>query len=543
MSIARPFIVEPSPHRAGFFRCTFPQTSQQMLAVMRSVVGSLYTDRVWLVPFDRMDHVTKSATSMGLEVRRTPEITVASLQELQAGKGLYPYQKRGVQKAIGQGRAMLNFKPGLGKTPTAIAAMKASGLSSALIVCPAIVRDTWKQEFAKWWPDQAGNLEIVETGKQAEKSSAPFVATSYELMGKVSPRKWGAVILDECHYLKEPKSRRSKEAKALLETQPKDSLRLMLTGTPIANEPIDLHNQVDLLYPNLWGRRDEFARRYCMSRTSSYAWSGREFYGIDPRFAGELEERIGYFAVQATEREVEGLLPPITFQAVRVRPKRTFNVREYLDNFTRRDPHNSKGRDSAIEACGREKLDHTVALVEDALASGSTHVSVMTHLRSTAQEISNALAGLGVEVACVTGDDSHKARHSAIANLAKEPRGVFVATMHSIGIGINELVAFPDVVYAELDYRPDEVVQSMKRYHRISGKKNVRIRVLVLEGTLEERVARSVQRKLKDQEMVLDTGTLAQGLGEALDPAMPDDEFFARVQEAAAKMGERDLYA
>ena len=182
-------------------------------------------------------------------------------------------------------------------------------------------------------------------------------------------------------------------------------------------------------------------------------------------------------------------------------------------------------------------------LVEEGLASGSTHISVMTHLKDTAKELSLALMGLGIPMALITGEDSHKKRHAEIARLAAAPKALFIATMHSVSTGINELKNFHDVVYAELDYRPDEVVQSMKRYPRIGSKSNVRFRVPILEGTLEEKVAAIVARKLKDQDAVAPVGVLAGDLRGALDVKLTDDEFFARLQEAAARMGERDIYA
>lgn len=539
-----PLTITPSKTRAGFYSTVIPTGARQLLALLRQTPGCGVFAGVWRIPCDRADYIRREAVALGFEVRwgAFPDNKPISIAQPPNAK-LYEYQKSAVLKALNDRRLMLNFKPGLGKTPTAIETLKLAKASRILIVCPAIVRDTWAQELATWWSKAAHEAHIIETGKEAIETQAPIVISSYELMGKLPPREWDAIVFDECHYLKTFDSKRSKDARRLLASVSKDTLRLFLTGTPIANEPIDLHNQVDLLYPDLFGTAAEFKRRYCNARENPHSQSGLEFFGLNKDNADELRERVGYFSVSATEEEVGHLLPPITFQAVRVKPERAFNVREYLDNFDRRDLHASKGSDAAIRACGMAKVDKTVELVKDALEGGSTHVAVMTHLRMTAQELADALAGLGVEVACVTGDDSHKARHATIDRLAKAPRAVFVGTMHSIGIGINELVAFPDVVYAELDYRPDEVAQSMKRYRRLTGKKRVRIRVLVLEGTLEERVARSVARKLKDQDLVVDIGTDAGALLSELDGKMTDDEFFAACQKAAAGMGERDVYA
>jgi SNF2 family DNA or RNA helicase len=123
--------------------------------------------------------------------------------------------------------------------------------------------------------------------------------------------------------------------------------------------------------------------------------------------------------------------------------------------------------------------------------------------------------------------------------LSEDDHGYLVATMHSIATGLS-LTQFTEVVYAELDWRPAEVAQSMARYHRISGNKPVNIRVLVLEGTLEEQVADAVLRKLSDASKIVGSGIMERELAEALE--QDDEDFFAEMREVAAGMVEEDVY-
>ena len=534
----------PSTIRAGFYRTVAPDV---LLPVLTKIVGATSRAGVWQIPFDQADRLVKEAQARKVPCTFDPgmsRVTLSSNAQKLFSTGLYPHQIRGVQRGLELKRVMLNFKPGLGKSAAALHILQQAGASRILIACPAIVRDTWAEQFELWWPKAAHEVQILETGKQAWESKSPIQVVSYELLDQIQPYDWHAVILDESHYVKTAEATRSKSAARILSSISKDAYRLFLTGTPIANEPIDLHNQVNLLWPGLFGELYDFRRAYCQSRDNPHAMSGKEWFGLNPKRAGELSERLSYLSVQATEKEVEGLLPPVNFQVVRVRPSRAFNLREYLDNFDRRDLHASKGAGAAIRACGVEKVDRVIELVEDALLGGSTHISIMTHLKDTAEELARACQRFGVGVACIHGgNSSQKKRHGEITRLAGLPKAIFVGTMHSVSTGINELVAFPDVVYAELDYRPDEVVQSMKRYPRLNSKSSVRIRAVILEGTLEEKIAKIVARKLKDQKMLADIGTLGDKLHDGLDAKLSDEEFFVRVQEAAAKMRERDVYA
>ena len=535
----------PATNRPGFYRVV-PPSGSQIRAVIARTVGASTANGVWYVPFDRANYIASEAAR--LNVPCTFDLGVGQLlqpQELAKIDGrLYAHQVRGVKRIVERKRAMLNFKPGLGKTATTLTALRIAKASRILVVCPAIVRETWLQEFETWWSKAAHEVAIIETGKEAANCAAPIQVTSYELLSTIKHLDWDAVVFDESHYLKTDSSSRSKEARKVMALISKDCFRILLTGTPIANEPIDLHNQVDLLYPGLFDTIDVFKRNYCLSRENPHAHSGLEWFGLNPARAPELRDRLSYLSVTATEDDVKELIKRPAFQVIRVRPERAFNLHEYLDNFDRRDAHNAKGCDAAIRACGVAKLSRVAELVEEGLASGSTHISIMTHLQDTAEEIAARLTGLGLPIACVHGGNaSHKKRHAEISRLAKESKAIYVGTMHAVSTGINELKDFSDVIYAELDYRPDEVVQSMKRYPRIGSKARTRFRVLVLEGTLEERVASVIARKLKDQDAVADIGTVAGDLQANLDVQLTDDEFFMRVQEAAAKMQDRDVYA
>lgn len=538
--------ITPAANRPGFYRVVPPNGSQIRNVIARTV-GASTANGVWYVPFDRARAIAETALRMGVSAALMQEAAPhPAHQLLDAGfwKEGHPHQIKGIRRILDLRRAMLNFKPGLGKTATALKALQLARVSRILIVCPAIVRDTWMEQFQLWWSKAAHEVAVLETGKEARECKAPIQVVSYELLGSIIHQDWGAIVFDESHYLKTPESTRSKEARKVLAVVSKDAYRIWLTGTPIANEPIDLHNQVDLLYPGLFDTYDVFRRAYCLSRENPHAHSGLEWFGLNPGRAAELRDRLSYLSVTATEDDVAELIKKPQFQTIRVRPDRAFNLREYLDNFDRRDPHAARGADAAVRACGIQKIARVRELVEEGLAAGSTHISIMTHLQDTAEELFAELQGFGLPIACVHGANAtHKKRHSEIARLAREPKAIYVGTMHAVSTGINELKNFHDVIYAELDYRPDEVVQSMKRYPRIGSERRTRFRVLVLEGTLEERIASVVASKLRDQDAVADIGTLATDLRSQLEVKMSDDEFFQRCQEAAAKMGERDVYA
>ena len=63
---------------------------------------------------------------------------------------LMPHQEVAVPFLAERGFAFLWDEPGLGKTIDAIAAADAVGARKILVVCPAVVRTHWADEFETW---------------------------------------------------------------------------------------------------------------------------------------------------------------------------------------------------------------------------------------------------------------------------------------------------------------------------------------------------------------------------------------------------------
>ena len=68
------------------------------------------------------------------------------------------------------------------------------------------------------------------------------------------------MIIDECHMAKNPKAARTKIINQIGETIPK---KWLLTGTPIANRPMDFYNLLSLCESPLTSSWQYYAFRYC----------------------------------------------------------------------------------------------------------------------------------------------------------------------------------------------------------------------------------------------------------------------------------------
>lgn len=462
-----------------------------------------------------------------------------------------------------------------GKTPTAIETMRLAGVQSALIICPALVRQNWADEIEKWWSGHPV-VEIIDSGSQCLSyfqcypKDSDIVITSYELLKKLAfskepvkkydntsegyieyeteenvlreavKNRFQAIIIDESHYIANNRAGRAADVRAVVDANP-NALLLMLTATPVTNEPKGLWYQLDTLYPHRFGTWPGFMKRY--ANVSSNEYTDWVVKGLNEEHAAELSQRLAAISSRVTKHEVAHLLPPFSVQTIRVPPKdRGFDPRELLEKFTRMDQHRNNG-DELIRAAGEQKVDSACEQVLDALGGGATHVCVLTHLKATAAEIAAELGATKKmpPVVLIDGNVPIAKRMEELKKARGLPRCILVATMHSVNVGID-LTAFTVCVFAELDYTPANVIQALGRFSRLSGKLPSTCILLVLSGTQDEIVASRVLNKVKDINAVIRAGQSESEVAKALEPKMDDETFFTELREAAMHMAAEDEY-
>lgn len=95
----------------------------------------------------------------------------------------------------------------------------------------------------------------------------------------------------------------------------------------------------------------------------------------------------------------------------------------------------------------------------------------------------------------LTGEDSIEKRQIAVDRFQTDPTcRVFIGSLKAAGVGIT-LTAAHHVVFGELDWVPGNMSQAEDRCHRIGQKDNVLVQHLVLEGSLDSRMARVLIEK------------------------------------------------
>lgn len=484
--------------------------------------------KCWLVPVDVVQFLPLIAEKHGFKINDMSNRPMTPPALLHLPKDLRDYQKKFIELAVHEKSRFNNFEMGLGKSRTAIEVMKFLDSSTTLIVCPANVKLTWGDEFKKWWPEKP--LNILDTSKDVFHPGVNIC--SYEIF----ERKFedlshlDSLILDEAHYIKSGKSKRSKAVKELCEQFPR-MIKLALTGTPICDQPIDLFHQLDTFWPGRFGNFFKFREAYCDKEENKYAGSGYTYFGINQERAEELRQRVEFVSSRVTRQQVAHLLPAYDVQLHKIRPKKRLNYKEFLAKVydTMRD-HTNK-LDSSILENSDLKIKEAVEITLDAFTNVS-HVCVLTHYVATAEKIAAGLQQSDAPVTLITGNVPTGTRHRKIAEARAASKSILVATMHCVVEGID-LTKFTEAIFAELYWQPKTMLQTLGRFSRLNSKEASRSRLLVLEGSLDEAIASTLMAKIKAQNSIIKAGSNEKHLQSALEIEMSDEEFLEQLKFAS----------
>jgi SWI/SNF-related matrix-associated actin-dependent regulator 1 of chromatin subfamily A len=424
----------------------------------------------------------------------------ADLEELILGGELYPFQRAGVRYALERRRTFIADEQGLGKTVQALATVEADDAFPAIVVCPASMKLTWERESHIWLPDRAVAVLDGRTDSAWSDGAdeAEIVVLNYDILrahsDRLAAREPRALVLDESHYVKNPRAARTKAALDLTERLSSDALRLALTGTPVLNRPEELVSQLRVL-----GRLGEFGSGARLTRRFKAA-------GSDDRLHWNLR---AHCYVRRTKQQVLPQLPAKRHDTV---PVLLSNEHEY--RLAERDviawlqtlPLDLSTIDAKVAAAlraeqlvrlnnlrqlaARGKLPTALAWIADFLASSEPLVVFAEHIatqKAVLERFPNA--------AHILGADSTSRRQAAVdAFQSEDGPQLIVCSMKAASQGIT-LTRASNVAFLELDWTPARHDQAEDRLHRIGQDSAVTAWYLLAPDTIDETMIELLQRK------------------------------------------------
>jgi TATA-binding protein-associated factor len=188
----------------------------------------------------------------------------------------------------------------------------------SLIVCPPSLSGHWQQEIRTYAPFLT---YVAYVGSSAERakvrhklSSADIIIASYETcrndLAVLQPMDFNYCVLDEGHLIKNPKTKTTIAIKQI-----KSYHRLILSGTPIQNNVLELWSLFDFLMPGFLGTekvfQDRFAKPIAASRGAKSSSKEQEAGALAIE---ALHKQVLPFLLRRMKEEVLNDLPPKILQ-------------------------------------------------------------------------------------------------------------------------------------------------------------------------------------------------------------------------------------
>lgn len=450
-----------------------------------------------------------------------------------AGLAYFGFQRAGVAYALvrfeaGQPGVIIGDEMGLGKTIQALGVANARpDFKRILVVCPASLKINWAREAGRWLVRQRP-IQVVNGEQPDWTLSEAFYVCNYERL-KVVPEdaRFDLLVVDEAHYAKNPKAQRSK-AVARLARRARHVL--LLTGTPIANRPAELWHLLHIIQPREFPKFWPFAWRYCAPRHNGYGWDFSGASNLDELNArlrsGLMIRRLKAEVLQDLPAKIRQVIAlPATGLERLLRAERAGleaweryqQLQQELlwaelaeDQETwRRLMQELETVTVAFEEMARARRELAAAKVPLVVAhlldllEAEQQVVVFAHHHEVIDALAAALREKGVSVVTLTGRDSQARRQEAVDAFQAGRARVFIGSIQAAGVGLT-LTNARVAVFAEIDWVPANIQQAEDRIHRIGQRNAVLIQYLVVDGSLEARMAEAIAAKLGVIEQALD---------------------------------------
>lgn len=530
-----------------------------------------------------------------LTTRINPCNILRDVEAIEEGdQDLFPHQRAGVEFLAKARRALLADEPGLGKTAQAIRAIKrlkdqGEDVFPALVVCPNTLKTNWEREFDKWWPgvdvqvikgtatqrrkafDHEAqvyviNWESLRTHSRLLPYGSIALARCSECGGHDTKTSEGrcevhqrelntipfkAVVADEIHRSKDP---RSKQTRALWAASGKADIRFALTGTPIANDVVDLWPILHWLDENEWPSKTKWIDRYV--NTYLNAFGAMMILGLKPELESEFFAGINPRMRRMLKTKVLPWLPEVINDRrdVEMGAKQAKAYNQMLDNMMAMLSSTSEDAlgtgeldDSALDgdllvasnpmvqmgrliqfASAYGQIEITPegermllsdpsckvdALMDDIKSGdfGEDSVAVCAVSRQLIELLSARMTKENIRHGLITGAQNEMERQQAIDDFQSGRTKWILFTAQAGGVGVT-LTAARRLVMLQRPWSLVDYKQALDRVHRIGSEihDSILITDYVTEGTVEEKVIDTLgakdynfQQIVRDKEQLL----------------------------------------
>jgi SWI/SNF-related matrix-associated actin-dependent regulator of chromatin subfamily A-like protein 1 len=436
------------------------------------------------------------------------------------GKSLYKHQEEGIKFLLSRNGCILADDMGLGKSMQSIIAALESGAEKILIVTTSSTKINWEREINVFCNDTT----IID-GKKWDTSK--FTIINFDILknfhslpsakklkeGEKEPimirdmvnSKFDLCIVDEAHNLKNNDSIRGK---IMVELCVKFNIPKvwLLTGTPVANRPMDFFNLLKIIKSPIAENWKHYAVRYCEGRKFFRTLKNgqrKQIWLTDG--ASNLEElsnktknillrRLKTDAVDMPDK----IVTPMYHQLDKQGWKHYDQLwDEYVEMKKQLGKKTSETQKDLVELIllrqfiANEAIPYTIEMVENAIEMGRK-VIIFTSFTDELETIANHFGKIAVKH---NGPMSTIKKQVAVDQFQNNDKiKVFVGNIKSAGVGIT-LTEATVVIFNSFDWVPGNNEQAEDRAYRIGQNNDVNVYYQLFEDTISTRMWEMLRNK------------------------------------------------
>lgn len=427
---------------------------------------------------------------------------------------------------------------GTGKTYCAINIAKywleQGEANKALVVCPTAVLGNWAREIDMFSDFSSTVLHAPRPERlKLFKRKTDFYIINFEatlesrFLTQLLELDADIVIFDESSRIANPKAQ---QTKACIEVAGHGKFRYILNGTPIANKPISLWSQFYALDfgETLDASYNSFRRTYFASIKMRSKGRYYNIYKIrNKEVMNNLAKKINNKAIRYTKEECIKDMPDKTYHVRRINMSAATRklYTEMYDNakleiaklgtsitaeilltkfvkalqvtsgYIRTDDGNY------IQLKKNPKMDELRALIEEIVPESA--VVIWCKYLHTIKMVEQMLEKMHLNYMTIIGDvDDKSAVAQRFQDTSIEDLPIMVCQIRSGGVGIN-LHKASYSIFLENEWRLQDRYQAEDRIHRIGQKNACTYIDLVMQGSIDEQVLKSIHKNQDIAEYIL----------------------------------------
>lgn len=393
---------------------------------------------------------------------------------------------------------------GLGKTIQAISVLSALPADSiSMVICPKTLMFNWAGEVRKF----NKNLSYIlyegiqkERVKLLEDLHVNLIIASYTIVQNdiehFKEFDFDYIILDEAQHIKNASTQRSKAVKQL-----RGRHKMVLSGTPIENNPTELWSIFDFLMPGYLPSRRQFNSQYTGAGEKTRKQQERLKMLISPFI---LRRRKQDVLIELPDKQEQVVYSALTKFQEKMYLQILDNVRQKLaqDDFEvntnflhilaaltrlRQICNHPAMADAEVkeESELSGKVELLKEIISDAVDNGkkllifSQFVQMLKILRTVLNEL---------DIPHEYMDGQTKNRQKIIDNFNNNSKiRAFLISLKTGGYGLN-LTSADTVIIVDPWWNPMGEAQAIDRAHRIGQTKKVMVYKVITQGTIEEKI-------------------------------------------------------